>query len=99
MGVTRHMNANETSIAAVLAPHGDALKCSDTDTVMKLYSPNGVFLPQYCPSSVCDDAVCKNGTPPPLEGDQWTATRGQTFSDGNGPDWKKSRCATQESHR
>src|SRR5258708_7189972 len=91
------MNANETSIAG-LAPHEDALNRLDSDTVMKLYSPNGVFLPQYFPSSVGAASVCNN-MPAPVELDQWKATSVQTFPGGNGPDWKKFQCATQKSHR
>jgi alkyl sulfatase BDS1-like metallo-beta-lactamase superfamily hydrolase len=91
------MNANETSIA-VLAPHEDALNRLDSDTVMKLYSPNGVFLPQYFPSSVGAASVCNNMSAP-VELDQWMATCVQTSPGGSGPDWKKFHCATQKSHR
>jgi len=53
------MNANEQAIAAVLAKYQDALNQSDTDAVMKLYAPDGVFMPQNSPSSVGVDAVRK----------------------------------------
>ena len=53
------MNANEHAIAAVLAKYQDALNQSDTDAVMKLYAPDGVFMPQNSPSSVSVDAVRK----------------------------------------
>ena len=53
------MNANEQAIAAVLAIYQDALNQSDTDSVMKLYAPDGVFMPQNSPSSVGVDAVRK----------------------------------------
>jgi uncharacterized protein (TIGR02246 family) len=53
------MNANEEAVTAVLANYQDALNQSDTDAVMKLYAPDGVFMPQYFPSSVGADAVRK----------------------------------------
>jgi uncharacterized protein (TIGR02246 family) len=53
------MNANEQAIAAVLTKYQDALNQSDTDAVMKLYTPDGVFMPQNSPSSVGVDAVRK----------------------------------------
>ena len=46
------MNANERAVAEVLAQYQDALNQSDTDAVMKLYAPDGVFMPQNSPSSV-----------------------------------------------
>ena len=51
------MNANEEAVAAVLANYEDALNQSDTEGVMKLYAPDGVFMPQHFPSSVGADAV------------------------------------------
>src|SRR5271170_1962443 len=51
------MNANEKAVAAVLAQYQDALNQSDTDAVMKLYAPDGVFMPQNSPSSVGADEV------------------------------------------
>ncbi len=51
------MNANEEAVAAVLANYEDALNQSDTEAVMKLYAPDGVFMPQHFPSSVGADAV------------------------------------------
>jgi uncharacterized protein (TIGR02246 family) len=56
---TNTMNANEQAIAAVLAKYQDSLNQSDTDAVMKLYAPDGVFMPQNSPSSVGVDAVRK----------------------------------------
>ena len=53
------MNANEEAVAAVLAKYQDALNQSDTDAVMKLYAPDGVFMPQHSPSSIGADAVRK----------------------------------------
>jgi uncharacterized protein (TIGR02246 family) len=46
------MNANEKAVAEVLTKYQDALNQSDTDAVMKLYAPDGVFMPQNSPSSV-----------------------------------------------
>ena len=46
------MNPNEKAVAEVLARYQDALNQSDTDAVMMLYEPNGVFMPQNSPSSV-----------------------------------------------
>jgi uncharacterized protein (TIGR02246 family) len=46
------MNANETAVAEVLAKYQDASNQSDTDAVMKLYAPDGVFMPQNSPSIV-----------------------------------------------
>src|SRR5260370_42590356 len=54
---TEIMNANEKAVAAVLADYEDALNQSDTEAVMKLYAPDGVFMPQHFPSSVGADAV------------------------------------------
>jgi uncharacterized protein (TIGR02246 family) len=51
------MNANEKAVAAVLAKYQDALNQSDTRAVMKLYAPDGVFMPQNSPSSVGAEEV------------------------------------------
>ena len=51
------MNANEKAVAAVLAKYQDALNQSDTVAVMKLYAPDGVFMPQNSPSSVGAEEV------------------------------------------
>jgi uncharacterized protein (TIGR02246 family) len=51
------MNANEKAVAEVLGKYQDALNQSDTDAVMKLYAPDGVFMPQNSPSSVGDGEV------------------------------------------
>ena len=53
------MNVNQQSVADVLAGYEAALNNSDTDTVMKLYAPDGVFMPQNFPTSVGADAVRK----------------------------------------
>jgi hypothetical protein len=51
------MNADENAIAAVLATYQGALNQSSTDAVMRLYSPDGVFMPQHSPSNAGADAV------------------------------------------
>ena len=53
------MNADEQAVAAVLGRYQDALNQSDTDAVMTLYAPDGVFMPQNSPSSVGAEAVRK----------------------------------------
>ena len=53
------MNADEKAVASVLAQYQNALNQSNTDAVMKLYSPDGVFMSQHFPSSVGADAVRK----------------------------------------
>jgi uncharacterized protein (TIGR02246 family) len=53
------MNTDEKAIAAVLATYQDALNQSSTHAVMKLYAPDGVFMPQNSPSSVGAEAVRK----------------------------------------
>jgi uncharacterized protein (TIGR02246 family) len=53
------MNTDEKAIAAVLTKYEDALNRSDTDAVMKLYAPDGVFMPQHFPSSLGADAIRK----------------------------------------
>jgi uncharacterized protein (TIGR02246 family) len=51
------MNSNEKAVAIVLKTYERALNASDTGAVMKLYAPDGVFMPQNSPSSVGADAV------------------------------------------
>jgi len=51
------MNANEKAVATVLTRYQDALNQSDTDAIMKLYAPTGVFMPQNSPSSIGADEV------------------------------------------
>jgi uncharacterized protein (TIGR02246 family) len=46
------MNANEKAVAEMLTKYQDALNQSDTEAVMQLYAPDGVFMPQNSPSSV-----------------------------------------------
>jgi uncharacterized protein (TIGR02246 family) len=51
------MNPNEQAIASVLAQYEQALNQSSTESVMKLYAPDGVFMPQHSPSSIGAEAV------------------------------------------
>jgi uncharacterized protein (TIGR02246 family) len=51
------MNANEKAVTEALAKYQDALNQSDTGAVMKLYAPDGVFMPQNSPSSVGAEEV------------------------------------------
>lgn len=53
------MNSEEQAIAGVLAAYERALNQSDTNSVMKLYAPDGIFMPQHFPSSIGVDAVRK----------------------------------------
>ncbi len=53
------MNADEQAVAAALADYEKALNASDTVAVMKLYAPDGVFMPQHFPSSTGTEAVRK----------------------------------------
>lgn len=51
------MNANEQAVATALSKYEEALNQSDTNAVMKLYAPDGVFMAQNFPSSVGAVAV------------------------------------------
>jgi uncharacterized protein (TIGR02246 family) len=51
------MTANESAVAEVLAAYNVALNSSDTDSVMPLYTIDGVFMPPYSPSAVGTDAL------------------------------------------
>ena len=53
------MNPNEQAIAEVLAKYEQALNGSSTEAVMKLYAPDGVFMPQHSPSSGGAEALRK----------------------------------------
>jgi uncharacterized protein (TIGR02246 family) len=53
------MNAEETAVAAVLREYASALNASDADTALRLYAPDGVFMPQHSPSSEGTAAVRK----------------------------------------
>ena len=51
------MNHDETQVATLLADYERALNASDSDAVLRLYAPDGVFMPQHSPSSVGAAAV------------------------------------------
>ena len=51
------MNADERAIAEVLGSYEVALNTSDSNAVMRLYAPDGVFMPQHYASSVGSAAV------------------------------------------
>ena len=46
------MNADETAVASLLKEYQTALNGSDTEAVLKLYAPDGVFMRQHSPASV-----------------------------------------------
>ena len=46
------MNADETAAASILKDYQTALNRSNTEAVLKLYAPDGVFMPQHSPSSI-----------------------------------------------
>lgn len=51
------MNTDEQAITGIVANYQQALNRSDTDAIMKLYANDGVFMPEYSPSSVGANAV------------------------------------------
>jgi uncharacterized protein (TIGR02246 family) len=51
------MNADETAVAAILKEYETALNASDAEAALKLYAPDGVFMPQHSPSSIGTAAV------------------------------------------
>lgn len=53
------MNYEETAANRLLLDYERALNTSDTDAVMRLYAPDGVFMPQHSKSSVGADSVRK----------------------------------------
>lgn len=46
------MNADEQAVADMLKAYQDALVRSDLDGCLRLYAPDGVFMPQNSPSSI-----------------------------------------------
>ena len=46
------MNTDENAVASILKDYQFALNSSDTEAVLKLYAPDGVFMPQHSPASV-----------------------------------------------
>jgi len=53
------MNADEHAVAAILKDYETALNGSDTEAALKLYAPDGVFMPQHSLASVGTAAVRK----------------------------------------
>jgi uncharacterized protein (TIGR02246 family) len=51
------MNADETVVASILKDYQTALNRSNTEAVLTLYAPDGVFMPQHSPSSIGTTAV------------------------------------------
>ena len=51
--------ADDAAIRAALTRYETALNTSDTDAVMKLYTDDGVFMPQHFPSAVGSTSVRK----------------------------------------
>src|ERR1700760_3719695 len=47
------------AITSLLEQYEQALNHSDTEAVMKMYTPDGAFMPQHFPSSVGANAVRK----------------------------------------
>lgn len=55
----KSLNHDEGAVAAVLAEYQQALNASSTDDAIKLYAPDGVFMPPNSPSSVGIEAIRK----------------------------------------
>jgi uncharacterized protein (TIGR02246 family) len=53
------MNADENAVAAILKDYEVALNASDAEAALKLYAPDGVFMPQHSPATVGAAAVRK----------------------------------------
>ena len=53
------MNADENAVASILKDYEIALNGSDTEAALKLYAPDGVFMPQHSFASVGTEAVRK----------------------------------------
>src|SRR6516225_2236886 len=53
------MNPDENAVASVLKDYQTALNRSDAEAALKLYAPDGVFMPQHSPASVGTAAVRK----------------------------------------
>jgi uncharacterized protein (TIGR02246 family) len=51
------MNSEEQAVASLLRAYEAALNASDTEAVMKLYTADGVFMPQHFSSSIGTAAV------------------------------------------
>jgi uncharacterized protein (TIGR02246 family) len=53
------MNADENAVASILKEYETALNGSDTEAALKLYAPDGVFMPQHGLASIGTEAVRK----------------------------------------
>ncbi|KAL8793287.1 MAG: hypothetical protein Q9195_004064 [Heterodermia aff. obscurata] len=53
------MSQDIEAITAALNSYQDGLNASSTDSVMKLYAPDGVFMAQHSPSAIGTDAIRK----------------------------------------
>ena len=53
------MIADENAVASILKDYETALNGSDTEAPLKLYAPDGVFMPQHSFASVGTEAVRK----------------------------------------
>jgi uncharacterized protein (TIGR02246 family) len=51
------VNPDETAVASVLQDYEAALNASDAEAALRLYAPDGVFMPQHSPASVGAAAV------------------------------------------
>ena len=51
------MNHEKSAVQRLLQDYAHALNASDTGAVMRLYAPDGVFMPQHSPSSIGAAAV------------------------------------------
>lgn len=58
-GASAQHDADRAAIEAVLATYEAALNASDTDTVLSLYTADGVFMPQHSLPNVGADAIRK----------------------------------------
>jgi uncharacterized protein (TIGR02246 family) len=53
------MNADEEAIASILKKYETSLNASNTDAALRLYAPDGVFMPQHSHASIGPAAVRK----------------------------------------
>jgi uncharacterized protein (TIGR02246 family) len=51
------VSTDTEAIKAVLNSYRDALNASSSDQVMKLYTADGIFMPQHFPTVIGEDAV------------------------------------------
>ena len=53
------MDADENAVASILKDYETALNGSDTEAPLKLYAPDGVFMPHHSLASIGTEAVRK----------------------------------------